>query len=507
MPLQLGPLPIKTKEGRVWLQRSPLKPYTLINDGGITNIAWPAPAPTAIRSQSLLTRAGNVVIDITEGDAELPTFTIPTRLFEQRNYLIAIGGERVNVQVLTGPSGDVTQYGASKYGLAWVICMRGSATTDGLASVDNSGEGLPAGFEVPFTGVLGPIPLDWTVSLERIGITDANDVMAVTVLPYRKDPDIARRILPGEVGMFGCAAGAGVPAELYYWKDGLRTAPVATTAQPFGNDVDISALAAYGDKANVRFIAAAASQAGAPAAAAYTDDYGASWVSVTLGADNADVVNALAVLNASRIYGVGGQAGSSKIWMSRDGAASFTELDPGVAQPLNDISVMGNGKGLTGGNSNEVLMCTDFDNWAVGTGPSAGNILTVQIQPSTGIYFVGDSAGKLYASIDQGESWQDISSGIQGVAPTAINHLRFDSATGEFGFMEVTTATDRVVLRTTDGGNTWKTYDLGNGGISNGAKNDLVCYGPNEVMVAGVASGGTGVLLRTQSNFDGGRLE
>lgn len=508
MSQQLAPIPLYQKEGRVWMQRTEGNVYFPLSQHGISSIVWPAAAPSAIRAQSNRVRAGNIVIDITLGDTELPTFSIPTRLFQTRNYLVGIAsGEFVNVQVHTGPGGSPTQYSGSKYGIGWVLCMRGTGNSDVGAVQDNAGEGVPVSYETPFTAVIGPIPIDWTMALAlktETSIYAANGIFALPSLPAEEP---SRRILEGEVFFYVTDGAVAASGEVYYTKDGRITPMVQTAADPFGVNIHLKSVVAYGDKLSPRVIVAADTQAAAPSQIAYSDDYGATWNIVSMGAVNADQANRLWIVDASNIYGAGGQAASSKIWRSTTGGATWTEIDPALSQPLRDICVMGNGFGIAAGDANVVTVCTDFDDFSTVTGPAAGagdTNLAVAIKNSTGTIYMGNDAGELYKSDDRGASWTTVTTAIQGFTATAINRIKFDPS-GEFGYMEITTAADRRILRTTDGGTTWTDYSLTMGGLSNIAQNDLHVIGPNHIISCGALNAAVPSLLVGQSNFDGMR--
>jgi len=508
MTLQTQPIPVYQKSGRVWLQRTEGTPYYLFSNAGMTNITWPAAAPTQIRAQSTSQRQGSDTIDVTLGDKDLASFSIPTRLAATLNHLMALEGEQINVQLLTGPTGDPTTYGATQLGLGWVLAMRGAGTSDGGAIVDNAGEGVPVAFESPFSAVMGPIPIDWGVALSRISTAETEAMQDIFTLPVLKDFAPARKVVRGQVGMIVSDSAVGpATAGIYYFDDGMRASPTAVAGDPFAAGVGCKSVVGYGDKLESRFIVSAETQAGAAPQIAYTDDKGATWTAVNAGAVNADEASKLWLVSASYIVAVGGQAGSSKIWISKNGAASWTEYDPGLSQPLNDVKVMGNGYGMAVGDSNTVAVAENFDNFASVTGPAGGAgdaILAVGIKPSTGTTYIGNDAGELYMTQDHGATWTDVSTSIEGVTATSINHIEFDT-TGEYGFMEVSTAASRVMLRTTDGGNSWKQYQLGNAGMANIAKNGLHVAGPNHVMAVGAASGGTASIVLGETNFDGNR--
>lgn len=514
MSLQRAVIPLKTKQGRVYAQRRESNPYFPLENHGLTNIVWPAASLTAIRAQSTLQRTGSWMIDLVEGDTEMPTFSLPTYVQEVRNFLMSIAGEKVNIQLITGTSGAPTQY-SGDYGLGWFFARRGAATTAVGAIADNAGEGGPLTFETPFTAIMGPIPIDWTMAL-ALKTSNAAQISAgwgVYCLPPLVDETEAKAVLPGEVGMIvGDSAVGPALAELVYFTDGLVSTPTACAADPFAAGRGARSVVGYGDKLNPRFIVSSETLAGTDPGISYTDDYGATWVAgtVTGGATNVDEMTKLWIIHAGRIYACGGQAGSSKVWMSIDGGATWAETDLGLAQPMNDIQVAGNGIGYAVGAANVIARVDDFDSWSTLTGPAAGagdDLLAVAIKISTGTLFIGNDAGELYVSNDKGVTWTTETSRIQGVTATSINHIEFDPMTGEFGYMEITTATPaRVKLRSTNGGVTWLPYSLGAPAGVNIATNGMHVVGPNHVLYTGALVAAVASIVLGQSQYDGSRM-
>ena len=517
MALQMAPIPLYVKQGRVWLQRTEMAEFHLLENHGISNIIWPVPAPTAIRAQSKWFRTGVWMIDVTQGDIEMPTFTIPTMLFGVRNYLMSLGLEKINVQVLTGPDGNPTQYGAANYGIGWVLATRGQGNVAAGAIFNNAGEGAPVTFETPFAAVVGPIPIDWTTDLavKTACSTQTSAAKGVFCIQELKGESPMRRVLPGEVGMIVASS-----SQMVYFTDGLKSTPTwinpSSVPTVFTGDATINTVIGYGDKFEPRFI-----MGGGPSVSAsdpiimYTADYGTTFTlsNTTASGSHAsgDTVNRLWFVDASKIYAVGGKAGSGVVWISRDGGATFVGYSLGTSQPARDICVCGNGIGYAVGDSNTIAKCSDFDNFSAITGPAglAGkNITTVAVKNSTGTVLIGSSDGNVYYSQDGGVNWHDCTSSIQGYTPTAIRLIRFDQATGEYGYMIIGTASGDIAVRTTNGGQTWENYNLGDP-ASGALMYDMQVIAPNHMIACGATSSvaaNLATILLAQSNFDGGRL-
>ena len=511
MGLQSSVVPIYQKQGRVWLQRTELNPYILLENHGLTGINWPAAAPTAIRAQSQMTRMGSRVIDVTQGDTDLPAFTIPTSVRRISNYLMSLEGERVGVQVLTGPDGDPTQYGSTKYGFGWVKAMRGSASTDALSNPTNAGDGVPATFETPFAAVMGPIPIDWSADLAKKSFPDTQSARDVFTLPVQKVEDVSRRVLAGQVGMIVCDGTSTTAANTYYFEDFLDTAPTSSTAVPVaagttGYGVSLTGVIGYGDKRTNRFFVCA-DHCTLGARGAYTDTQGSAWISSPLNTTSGDGARAAWIVNAGHAYACGGQSGADRVWHSVDGMATWDEYDPGENNELYDIQVMGNGVGYTVGAGNTIVKIDDWTSFTALTGPSAMNAVVAQavgIKASTGTFFVGYADGCLYSSDDEGASWTDKSSTIQGITQTAITKIQFDE-TGEYGFMLLTNASGAIRLRTTDGGASWKAYSLGNS-VSTAANYGMHTIATNDALFVGAIDSTYSCVLLVNSDFAGGSL-
>jgi hypothetical protein len=147
-----------------------------------------------------------------------------------------------------------------------------------------------------------------------------------------------------------------------------------------------------------------------------------------------------------------------------------------------------------------LYLSKDFgETWDLLTGPTGGagdEVFSTHMTPD-GTIFIGNNAGELYGSYDQGYSW--ISLGIQGVVPTSIDYI--DGWGDSIIWIAVNTASGGRVLRSVDGGASFRLWSLNiptNAGI-----NALATVNPNVVFAGGEPQGGTAFITRTTSNIIG----
>ena len=141
-----------------------------------------------------------------------------------------------------------------------------------------------------------------------------------------------------------------------------------------------------------------------PAKIAYTDDKGATWVNVDVGAVNGEYINKLFNVGAS-IWAVGGKSSVGKMWHSGDGGATWTVIYSGV-QTLNDIKCRLDGYGIAVGDANTVLLAkraAASGGWTAMSGAAggAGDAATAcAIKFNTQTVWYGNANGEIYASQD-----------------------------------------------------------------------------------------------------------
>ncbi|NIM48323.1 MAG: hypothetical protein GTO22_03540, partial [Gemmatimonadales bacterium] len=156
-------------------------------------------------------------------------------------------------------------------------------------------------------------------------------------------------------------------------------------------------------------------------------------------------------------------AGSRHTWLGAVGGYIYFTADPrtgvsvqdaGVAttQDLQDIHAFDKNNVVAVGNLNAVVRTSNGGaTWQAVTGPSVGNTLNCVWMYDERTWFVGDSVGGFYYTTDEGDNWTAQTMPITLVEIDEIEF--FDEVVGYVAARRG--AADGVLLRTTDGGQTW----------------------------------------------------
>jgi len=351
--------------------------------------------------------------------------------------------------------------------------------------------------KLDFTGRIGVIrtyPLKGT----RQAIAETTDLLAVT---FCNDPrcagDCGAAQDVGENGYVGGAAPAGSPsasADTWETEDsGDAWANAGGHAFPAG--VDIRALVCFPiDRDTTRLLAFAEAQAAAPLHCSYSDDGGATWTQVHIGATvNEGVVKAQAVkcFDRSHIY-VATDAGN--IYFSDDAALTWTDLDVlavSGGNPLNAIDFSDYSNGYAVGDTGTIIQTTNGSDWTDDpTDPSTADDLRSVEVFSRYRLTVGTNTGELYQSWDAAQNWTAKTYTGQAVTDDIID-LEF--ANELCGFMLVHPAAGKdYIHKTIDGGHYWEQLDT----PTNLGLNDIYVCSCNLAYAVGDAQGGTGVVIK-----------
>jgi len=262
-------------------------------------------------------------------------------------------------------------------------------------------------------------------------------------------------------------AAASVTADGYYSTDYAAT---WTTwgAQPFAVDEHIASIVCVDiDNDTERLIVARGTTDGAnPAEIAYSDDGGATWTNVNVGATNGEYAlhsGALFALNQRYIWFC---TSEGNVYFSSDGGASWTAQsvpDAGAAEGLYYVHFRDANYGWAVGGqaatSGHFIQTTDGGaHWALATAePEALEGVWVSVIDSNRVW-VGTSNGvNVWYSNDWGATWTERN---LPSAPTETGDARFiDEYCGFIGgYRTVATKFYPAMYRTFDGGYEWEVY-------------------------------------------------
>jgi photosystem II stability/assembly factor-like uncharacterized protein len=172
------------------------------------------------------------------------------------------------------------------------------------------------------------------------------------------------------------------------------------------------------------------------------------------------------------------------VYRSNNGGASWTiKLSLGSPQ-FNESSWLRSGIGWIVGETNTIYLTKDFgDTWSLITGPTDGagdNLNTVHVTPD-GTVFMGNNAGEVYGSFNEGAEWSTLPA--QGVTPAEVTRIRGYDDSHIWMTVNLSADDNGRVLRSTDGGAQFTLWDLNL--PANTGLNALFIVDPNYVYTGG----------------------
>jgi len=287
-------------------------------------------------------------------------------------------------------------------------------------------------------------------------------------------------------GYLGVTGLIGSPTNLYYTDDGgLVWFPTATN--PFQSHEDVSGVVDVQiAKNSYRVIVTRGTLDGLnPAEIAYSDDRGATFTNVNVGAVNGQYAigtgQPLFAWNGSNIWLV---TTGGYIYFSKDAGITWTAQESGATttQNLHSVYFVDDKVGFAVGDNNAILRTTDGENWSALTGPAAENLSIAQavFAFDRNRIWIGYDSGNLYFSNDGGDSWFERS--YPGSGTGEIQSIQFcNEYVGYISHISTGGATGSL-FRTINGGWSWITQSLPSG---TGALYDIHVTNCNNIYVAG----------------------
>lgn len=305
---------------------------------------------------------------------------------------------------------------------------------------------------------------------------------------------------PNDVGYIGTSGTAGSPtsdADIWETDDEGVTWANATGAvpSPFSGGNIVSAVMFQVDRDTQRLLVASGVKAGA-AQVAYSDDDGATWTTVTVGAtawEGATHADALFAFDREHIWFA---TGNGRVYFSDDGGVTWTSqasaLTASAGVQLNCVKFSDYDNGFAAGNDDTLIKTVDGgDTWAaITTAPTTSDNITALWVFSKYMLMVGSNADGLWKSLDAGATWTSITFTGQGTTGT-VNGLDF--VNDHVGFMiHNTSAPLGSVHYTVNGGMSWEKLTT----PTNAGLNDVFSIDEHTAYAVGNASGGTGIVLK-----------
>lgn len=302
-----------------------------------------------------------------------------------------------------------------------------------------------------------------SLTLTRQSLSEAqhiNDISFCNDEQCRTDESVQQGVC--EVGFAVTDALAGSPdgvANVLKTTDGANW--TATAADPFTAAEIIIAVECFGLGAETtRVVVARGTTDGAnPPEIAYSDDSGANWVNVDIGATNALFVpfqHAMFALDRNNIW-VG--LNNGYIYYSSDTGLTWTAQHSGTitTQAINCIRFVDENVGWAAGANNAIMRTTDGGvSWSAVTGPSAQSGVAINVvEPlDRNRAWLGYADGDLYYTTDGGVNWT--ARAFTGSGSGQVRDVRF--LNDLIGYLAHNTSGPvGTVLVTWDGGYTWET--------------------------------------------------
>src|SRR5262245_59477055 len=95
-------------------------------------------------------------------------------------------------------------------------------------------------------------------------------------------------------------------------------------------------------------------------------------------------------------------------------------------------------------------------------GPDDGRVNAIAVDPSTPTtVYAGTDGGGFFKSVDGGDTWSPIDTGIPDVAPSTITRIAVDAAAPAPAYASGSLGVDGGIFRSTDAGASWSFTTLG----------------------------------------------
>jgi hypothetical protein len=500
---------VKTRMGRIFFQTEELYDYDLTQCTGLTGWNKPRGAITAIRQQSRTRAQAEDMTGYVRASADMAAFTIQARLLEVGNFLINLDCES-NVQCLMIDCGDPEDYYGFRMGIGWVRCPPGDlAGAEPLAII--SGDNTPITLNNPFSAIYGPYLIDFKVKfLSRRSIAETGGIKDLVYFQEECLEDCLFKAGKGQYGYAVAESQPGSPVDksaVWFTEDYSDNWSQAST-QPFLGGEGISCVVVKGTVLNHRIIVSrGTTDAANPAEVAIADCTvigQTSWSYANVGAVNGEYINYMAWPNARNLFAV---TNLGRIYKSQDSGLTWDVVYLNASGfALREVSFTRGGIGWVVGNSNVILITDDYgETWTVVVGPVGGvvNYTTCNVSTDRKL-FIGCSNGNVYATVNEGIDW--LTRPMQGIIATNIVRVRsYDThwiwVIADIANTPPLSGASRV-LRSTNGGATFRQWDLAQNLAPNNGLNALAVIDVNRVVVAGNPYLGTAFLTKTQTTID-----
>lgn len=371
-------------------------------------------------------------------------------------------------------------------------------TNKGLSQLVRREEDLESLQSFEFAGD-PPVLRMWQMTASRQPTLEANDLNDVA---FCNDPTcadecgVAMDICEDGIAVADSAGGSpSVSANVLCTDDGGADnwGDCFANPHPFGGGEDIMSAVCFPISATeTRWLVARAAFTTEPMEVAYSDDGGATWTAVTVGATNNQGANTGSALFAIDRYHIWLVLDLGYIYFSDDGGVTWTAQEEGTVTPndLNAVWAADELNVMAVGATDTVLFSSDGGStWSAAAATGGGNALNC-VAWSFGFWWIGDASANLYYSNDNGAAWTGRTQ-FPNYGVGTINDIMFSNELCGFVAWE-SGANVGTLYRTRDGGYTWEAITT----PTNSGLNALWVCGCNMVYAVGEAHTGTGFIVR-----------
>lgn len=431
------------------------------------------------------------VVGSIDQQADLPSTTLNGDILDTLDDLEILTGS-FNLFILKASRGRRDQFTNWDRGFILRAARKTEMSYSGLAakSADNNDR---SAYEASITAeeFILPVRLDFS----RQTTTEANALNSIVFCNEAVERSASSPAMQScQIGYIGADAGAGVTANVLKTTDGGTWA--ATATDPFAADENISSVRCVEtSRDTVRVFAFRGStDVAAPAELAYSDNAGATWTLVNIGATNGDFVpfdQSVFVFDLNNIW-VGTDLGY--LYKSEDGGLTWTAQESGVitVDQIRAVHFADRDTGAFAGENNVIAATTDggstWSELVLPVGQATDEVNTVFVLDQYR-FWVGYSDGTIYYTLDGGDTWSQRSYTGSGAGQVKqivfLNDLQ--------GYLAQNTAAPvGYIHQTMDGGYSWERVTL----PTNTGINALVLCDGFKAFAVGEAQASTGVILK-----------
>lgn len=442
---------------------------TMPEDYEIGEVAQPRGELTPVHQRNYQVAGQLVISDVLQAGPGVVTFPITADLTRMENFL----REQVCPLWMRARMKDCGNQYLQQDSRRWEYLKWARPTSDTTPPLVTKATAAEVRWTVQW-GALARIP-KVSLTAKRVDIAEVNAINAISFVMDRYCGSACGPFkAPGTIGAAACDRVGAVTANVLFTVDSGANW-TAGAVDPFIASMDISDVVWIGN----RVIVSRATAGAGGAEIAFSDDYGATWTNVVIGAIVGQTIQDLEVVNGWKLY-VGMSLGD--IWVSEDRGVSWTFQNTPTAGIVNKLKFHNETLGYAVCAAGVVLTTEDGGTiWTLCAAAGAGNNSGVAT-PTPWLVWVTNDAGAMYYSTNYGATWT-LRANPGWPAAADLNDIQFIHE--EFGWVCTMQAGVGEVWYTLDGGRTWEELET----PTNAGFNRMFIIDQNKVWMCGEVVG------------------